>query len=158
MPITVAVPSQKEKVNLQSRRLTLEPEPKPVQPTQEVDGEENDDIDNDDDDGSSDSGSGSESDGENGDRSRRSLRPKERSTPIASMTRQLRDTAAEREETHSLFFAIEHTDRSNGIRATEPRDPETNTELVDQPTPRRAQCGTRSNDDRIRIAMTGTCG
>ena len=60
------VPSQKEKVILQSRRLTSEPEQKAVQPTQEVGGEENNDIDNDDDDGSSDSGSGSKSDEENG--------------------------------------------------------------------------------------------
>ena len=102
IPITVAIPSKKEKVVLQSTRQTMEPEPKPDLPTQEKHGEENNVID--DQDSSSDSGSGSssgsESDGENEDRSRRSLRPKERSTPMASMTRPCMATDAERDERH----------------------------------------------------------
>ena len=75
IPITVPIPSQKEKVILQSRRETTEPEPKPDLPAQEGHGEENNVID--DEDSSSDSGSGrsssscSESDEENEDRRRR---------------------------------------------------------------------------------------
>ena len=102
IPITVAIPSKKEKVILQSRRQTTEPEPKPDLPTQEKHGEENNVID--DQDSSSDSGSGSssgsESDGENEDRSRRSLWPKERSTPMASRTRPCMATDAERDKRH----------------------------------------------------------
>ena len=91
IPIRVAIPSQKEKVILQSRTETKEPQQKTDLPTEREHTEENNVID--DEESSSDSGSGSscssaiESDGENEDRSRRSLGLKEHSTLMASMTR-----------------------------------------------------------------------